>query len=239
MLKLGVNVDHVATVREARKALLPDPLEAALICERAGAFGITAHLREDRRHMNDADMEKLVANVKALNMEMAVTEEMIGIASKLKPHSCCLVPEKRQELTTEGGLDTVGNLNSISGAVKRLQAAGIIVSLFIDPEEKQIRAAHEVGAEYIELHTGAFANASGEEQERELERLIKGAELAHSLGLNVNAGHGIDYENISGILQIPHLKELNIGHSIIARAVIVGINTAVCEMCDLMSEYPS
>ena len=239
MLRLGVNVDHVATVREARKATFPDPLEAALLCEKAGAWGITAHLREDRRHMQDADMERLVANVKALNMEMAVTEEMIEIASSLKPNSSCLVPEKRQELTTEGGLEVAGNLPVVKDAVSRLQDAGITVSLFIDPDERQIEAAGESGAEYIELHTGSFANASGAEQEDELTRLITGAELADKVGLKVNSGHGIDYQNISGILMIPHLQELNIGHSIVSRAVIVGMFDAVKEMLDLMSEYPS
>jgi pyridoxine 5-phosphate synthase len=238
MLKLGVNVDHVATVRQARKALLPDPLEAALICEQAGAHGITAHLREDRRHMQDSDMEKLVAKVHFLNMEMAATAEMVKIASKLKPAHCCLVPEKRQELTTEGGLDVIGNLAEITQTTKDLQKAGIIVSLFIDPEDRQIEAAVQSGAEFIELHTGAFANHSGKEQHAELKRLSKAAELANKLGLKVNAGHGIDYENISGILEIPNLVELNIGHSIIARAVMVGMYEAVKEMIDLMNEYP-
>jgi pyridoxine 5-phosphate synthase len=183
-------------------------------------------------------MEALVSHVQRLNMEMAATEEMIGIASKLKPHSSCLVPEKRQELTTEGGLDVAGNLDWITSSVSRLHDAGIIVSLFIDPEKTQIEAAKASGAEYIEMHTGTFANASGKEQAKELERLVKGSELANSLGLKVNAGHGIDYENISGILEIPNLQELNIGHSIIGRAVIVGIDQAVREMLDLMSQYP-
>ncbi len=237
MLKLGVNVDHVATVREARGVSYPDPLAAAMICERAGAWGITAHLREDRRHMQDADLQVLAKNVKNLNMEMAATNEMLKIASDLHPHSACLVPEKRAELTTEGGLEVAGNFDWISEATRRLQQAGIIVSLFIDPEADQIKAAREAGAEYIELHTGAFANCSGEEQESELERLIAGAELGESLGLKVNAGHGIDYHNIQGILRIPHLHELNIGHSIIARAVMVGIEQAVKEMLELMAPY--
>lgn len=240
MLKLGVNVDHVATVREARKVSYPDPLEAALICEKAGAFGITAHLREDRRHMQDHDMERLVANVRALNMEMAATEEMLTIAARLKPHSCCLVPEKREELTTEGGLDIAGNAEWITESVARLQNAGIIVSLFIDPEKTQIEVARASNAEYIELHTGAYAEAHDESAaNKELERLIDAAEFANQIGLNVNAGHGIDYKNISGILTIPDLLELNIGHSIVSRAVIVGIHNAVKEMLDLMSEYPS
>jgi pyridoxine 5-phosphate synthase len=207
------------------------------LCEQAGAWGITAHLREDRRHINDADMAALVKQVKRLNMEMAATEEMITIASALRPHSSCLVPEKRQELTTEGGLDVAGNAAWITEAVRRLQAAGIIVSLFIDPDKRQIEAARASGAEYIELHTGAYANVSGAEQRQELERLIAGAEFAESLGLKVNAGHGIDYNNMAGILEIPHLHELNIGHSIVARAVMVGMETAVKEMLALMYAY--
>ena len=238
MLNLGVNVDHVATVREARKISYPSPLKAALLCEKAGAWGITAHLREDRRHMNDQDMVELKANVQRLNMEMAVTEEMVKIASDLKPYSSCLVPEKREELTTEGGLDVVGRFDAVKSATERLQAKGIIVSLFIDPDEKQIKAAAEAGCEYIELHTGSFANETGKAQRNELKRLIKASELATGLGIKVNAGHGINCENIDMILEIPHLHELNIGHSIIARAVIVGIDQAVREIADLMSLYP-
>ncbi|MCP3968344.1 MAG: pyridoxine 5'-phosphate synthase [Lentisphaerae bacterium] len=238
MLNLGVNVDHVATVREARKVDYPSPLEAALICEEVGAWGITAHLREDRRHIQDHDMVELKAKVKRLNMEMGATEEMLGIACNLKPHSSCLVPEKRQELTTEGGLEVAANLDWITESTKRLQDAGIVVSLFIDPDEAQIKAAAKTGCEYIEMHTGAFANQTGAAQEAELQRLIKAAELANSLGIKVNAGHGIDYKNIAGILEIPHLHELNIGHSIIGRAVIVGIKQAISEMIDLMREYP-
>ena len=237
MLNLGVNVDHVATVREARKVSYPSPLEAALICEKAGAWGITAHLREDRRHMQDDDMEKLAANVQRLNMEMGATEEMLKIASELKPYSSCLVPEKRKELTTEGGLDVLSDKNWIKDAVSQLHNAGIIVSLFIDPDKYQIEAAKESGAEYIELHTGSYANVKGEEMQKELNRLIEAATFANSIGLNVNAGHGIDYKNIDGILKIPFLKELNIGHSIIARAVITGIENAVKEMKDLMKGY--
>ena len=237
MLRLGVNVDHVATVREARGVSYPNPLEAALLCEQVGAWGITAHLREDRRHMHDHDMVELVAKVKYLNMEMATTEEMLNIAAELKPYSSCLVPEKREELTTEGGLEVAGNLKWITEATQRLQANGIIVSLFIDPDKTQIQAAKDSGAEYIELHTGTFANNSGQAQRKELDRLIVGAEFGESLGLKVNAGHGIDYINIAEILEIPYLHELNIGHSIIARAVIVGIEKAVSEMIDLMRPY--
>ncbi|MDD5698454.1 MAG: pyridoxine 5'-phosphate synthase [Victivallaceae bacterium] len=238
MLNLGVNVDHVATVREARQAAYPSPLEAALLCEKAGAWGITAHLREDRRHIHDHDMAELKARVRRLNMEMAVTGEMLQIAAGLKPHSACLVPEKREELTTEGGLDVQGRFEAVAAAVKQLQAAGIIVSLFIDPDEVQIKAAAATGCEYIELHTGAFANQEGKWQLSELKRLIKASKLATGLGIKVNAGHGINYDNIDLILEIPHLHELNIGHSIIARAVMVGINQAVREMIDLMSVYP-
>lgn len=239
MLKLGVNVDHVATVRQARRAELPDPYEAAKACIKAGAVQITAHLREDRRHIQDADMVKLCSKIKIVNMEMAITPEMIKIASKLKPHSSCLVPEKRQELTTEGGLDVAGNLKSVKDAVKKLQKQGILVSLFIDPVSEQIEAAAATGAEFIEMHTGSYANASGAAQKKELKRLVEGAKLAHKLGLKVNAGHGIDYKNIKGILQIPHLVELNIGHSIIARAVMTGMHKAVADMVKLMSKYKS
>ena len=213
MLKLGVNVDHVATVRQARLAAEPSPLEAALLCQEAGAWGITAHLREDRRHMQDADLQILAANVNFLNMEMAVTDEMLNIAVSLHPNSCCLVPDK-------------------------LHGSGVVVSLFIDPDERQIRGAAAAGADYIELHTGAYSNAApGAPREMELTRLIKGAKLAHELGLNVNAGHGIDYKNIDGIKRIPYLCELNIGHSIVGRAVIVGMKQAVSEMLALMADY--
>jgi len=237
MLKLGVNVDHVCTVREARKVAKPDPIEAALICEKAGAVGITAHLREDRRHMQDADLEALAEVVQALNMEMGATEEMVQIASRIKPKYCCVVPEKREELTTEGGLDILGRFDWICECTGKLMDAGIIVSHFIDPDVEQIKAAKDTGAEFIELHTGSFANASGAEQEEELHRLIAASEYAHEIGLKVNAGHGIDYDNIQGIKRIPHLCELNIGHSIVGRAVIVGMHQAVDEMMDLMKDY--
>ena len=237
MLKLGVNVDHVATLREARKAKFPSPIEAALICEEAGADGITAHLREDRRHINDADMERLTRTVKRLNMEMAVTDEMVSIASRLKPANCCLVPERRQELTTEGGLDAVAGLSRLKDAVAKLKGNGIVVSIFIDPELKQIDAAKESGAQFIELHTGSFANAEGKAQDKEVERLVVGALHAREIGLCVNAGHGIDYVNIKKILDIPHLHELNIGHCIVSRAVMVGMRQAVAEMIALMDEY--
>jgi len=237
MLKLGVNIDHVATLREARKAKFPSPIEAALVCEEAGADGITAHLREDRRHINDRDMEALASTVKRLNMEMAVTEEMVSIACRLKPANCCLVPEKRQELTTEGGLDAAGRLPELKAAVARLKGAGIAVSVFIDPEERQIDAAKASGAEFIELHTGSFANAKCAAQDKELERLVAGALHGRKAGLGVNAGHGIDYVNIAKILKIPHLHELNIGHCIVSRAVIVGMRQAVSEMIERMRPY--
>ncbi|MEA4862018.1 MAG: pyridoxine 5'-phosphate synthase [Victivallaceae bacterium] len=237
MLRLGVNIDHVATLRQARGEAFPSVVEAAKACEAAGAWGITAHLREDRRHINDVDIVAIHSNVKHLNMEMAVTDEMIKIASDLGPNSCCLVPEKRMELTTEGGLNVAENLSKVSRAVAALRARKIKVSLFIDPDERQIVLAREVGADSIELHTGSYANASGVDQVRELDRLIAGSEIAAGLGLGVHAGHGIDYENIAGILKMPHLTELNIGFSIIARALFVGLPAAVSEMRALMDTY--
>lgn len=236
-LKLGVNVDHVATVRQARLAKSPSPIVAAMSCERGGAWGITAHLREDRRHINDSDIRELATIVKNLNMEMAVTDEMVEIATEILPNSCCLVPEKREELTTEGGLDVVTHYEKVKNAIKKLHAKNIIVSLFIDPVDEQIKAAAELGSDYIELHTGAYANAFGQDQLDELLRLKQGAELANSLGLKVNAGHGIDYFNIEGILTIPFLHELNIGHSIVGRAIEVGMEQATSEMRELIKSY--
>ncbi len=236
-MRLGVNVDHVATLREVRKGSCPSPLDSALACEKAGAWGITAHLREDRRHIQDSDMKLLVSKVQRLNMEMGVTEEMILIASRLRPFSACLVPEKRQELTTEGGLDVISDDGRISEAVSRLQSEGIIVSIFIDPDIRQLDSARATGAEYVELHTGALANSQGDALGIELERLVEAAEHAHAIGLNVNAGHGIDYVNINHILKIPHLRELNIGHSIVSRAVFCGLGQAVEEMLELMKGY--
>ena len=236
-MNLGVNIDHVATVRQARLAERPSPLEAALLAEEGGAWGITAHLREDRRHIQDRDIEALVARVRRLNMEMAVTPEMLAIATRVRPHSCCLVPEKRAELTTEGGLDVAGQPEKVRDAVARLKGAGIVVSCFIDPEEPQLAAAAAAGVDYVELHTGTYSNTSGAARAVELERLKHAAEFAHSAGLRVNAGHGIDYENIAGILTVPHLCELNIGHSIVGRAVMVGMVQAVREMVQLMQAY--
>ncbi len=237
MLNLGVNIDHVATVRQARLGIEPRPLDAAKACETAGCFGITAHLREDRRHIQDQDIIDLAKTVKNLNFEMAVTDEMVDIALKVKPNSVCLVPEKREELTTEGGLDVISLKDKLGEIIPKFKTAGILVSLFIDPVNQQIKQAADLETDYIELHTGTFANASGAEQDEELDRLISASEYATFLGIKVNAGHGIDYVNIEKIKKIPHLHELNIGHSIVARALTVGMQSAVKEMMDLMSDY--
>jgi pyridoxine 5-phosphate synthase len=244
MLKLGVNIDHVATLREARYRGRgrgePDPVAAALECEGAGAHGITAHLREDRRHIQDRDVRLLREKIRTrLNLEMANSPEIAAIALKLKPDIICLVPEKRQEVTTEGGLDVAGNLASLTETRKRMSDNGIEVSLFIAPDPEQIEAAAKTGADFIELHTGSFAEsfADGLKHEPELQRLIAGAKQAHELGLEVNAGHGLNYENLSVLCQVPHLVELNIGHSIVSRAISVGISQAVREMLSLMKGY--
>jgi pyridoxine 5-phosphate synthase len=245
MLKLGVNIDHVATLREARYRGRgfgePDPVAAAKICEAAGAHGITAHLREDRRHIQDRDIWKLREIVKTrLNLEMANVPEIAGIALKLKPDIVCIVPERRLEVTTEGGLDVVGAEKSLAETRKKMNDAGIEVSLFIAPDEKQIEASARTGAQFIELHTGQFAEEfqtaeSGKRKaETELQRLISGARQAHALGLKVNAGHGLNYENLAALNRVPNLVELNIGHSIISRAVFAGLDTAVREMLRLM-----
>jgi pyridoxine 5-phosphate synthase len=244
MLKLGVNIDHVATLREARYRGRgrgePDPVEAALVCEAAGAHGITAHLREDRRHIQDRDVWKLREVIRTrLNLEMANAPEIIGIALKLRPGIVCLVPERRQEVTTEGGLDVVANLPALSDTRKKMNDAGIDVSLFISPEPAQVEAAARTGSQFIELHTGAFAESMDEERERaaQLQRLIDAAKQAHSLGLRVNAGHGLNYRNLPLIHRVPHLVELNIGHSIISRSVVSGLHRAVEEMLALMAGY--
>jgi pyridoxine 5-phosphate synthase len=249
MLKLGVNIDHVATLREARYRGRghgePDPVAAALVCEAAGAHGITAHLREDRRHIQDRDVWKLREVIKTrLNLEMANSPEIVDIALKLKPDIICLVPERRQEVTTEGGLDVVGNEKALTETRKKMTDAGIAVSLFIAPAIDQIDAAARIGAEFIELHTGAFADSFFEHSDKassvsELNRLIGGAKHAHTLGLKVNAGHGLNYENLKVLHQVPHLVELNIGHSIVSRAVTVGLSAAVKEMLRLMESYPA
>ncbi len=236
MLQLGVNIDHIATLRQARGGSEPDLLSGAVIAEKAGADGITVHLREDRRHIQDVDVFELRKRVKTkLNLEMAVSEEIVGIALKLKPHNVCMVPEKRQELTTEGGLDVCARKKKISEAVKRLRKKKIIVSLFIDPELKQVKAAGEVGADCVELHTGAYANAGTQRLKgKELARLRKSAELAVNLGLVLNAGHGLDYKNVTPVAGICGMNELNIGHSIISRAITVGLENAVKEMKNLL-----
>ena len=232
---LGVNVDHVATLRQARGTDYPDPVEAALLAENAGADSITIHLREDRRHIQDHDIERLKAAMRThMNFEMAVTDEMIGIAKRIGPSDCCLVPEKREELTTEGGLDVAGQLDKVAAACDELAQQDIRVSLFIDPDSVQLDAAKAAGAPVVELHTGAYADASGSAREDELQRVVSAAAYGDKIGLIVNAGHGLHYENVNPIAAIPEIVELNIGHSIVARAVFDGISVAVSEMKRLM-----
>jgi len=233
---LGVNIDHVATLREARGTYYPDPKQAALIAEKSGADSITLHLREDRRHIQDADVFELksMLNTK-MNLEMAVTEEMLKIAEKVKPEDCCLVPEKREELTTEGGLDVAGQLDKLQEAVSRLHAAGIKVSPFIDPEPKQIEAVARIGAKIFEIHTGHYADArSAEARQEHFNKIVAAAELGEKLGMQVNAGHGLNLSNVELIAKIPQIVELNIGHSIIAQAVFDGLAKAVADMKALM-----
>jgi pyridoxine 5-phosphate synthase len=231
-LKLGVNIDHVATLRQARGTTYPDTLEAAKICAEAGAVSITVHLREDRRHIQDADVYRLAeACPLPINLEMANSEEIVNIALQIKPAEVCLVPEKRQELTTEGGLDVIRNFQTLENTVERLQQNGSEVSLFVEADRDILKASADIGARVVELHTGAFCDATGSSEANALLRkLIDGAEFARSLGLQVNAGHGINLNNIGDILKIPHLDTLNIGHSIIARAVFQGLENAVREM---------
>ena len=237
-LRLGVNIDHIATLRNARGVRYPDPVHAAAIAEQAGADGITIHLREDRRHIMDRDVRMLKQTLNVpMNLEMAVTDEMLAIAEEIKPRYCCLVPEKREELTTEGGLDVAGQLNTVTAAVERLAAAGITVSLFIDANEQQIDAAKASGAPLIELHTGQYAEAETlVEQATELRKIAEGARYAAGLGLQVNAGHGLHYHNTLEIAQIAQIGELNIGHAIIARAVLVGLETAVRDMKNILNK---
>ncbi|MDC4590103.1 pyridoxine 5'-phosphate synthase [Acinetobacter baumannii] len=229
---LGVNIDHVATLRQARGTAYPDPVEAALICEQAGAEGITLHLREDRRHIQDDDVRRMRPLLKTrMNLEMAVTDEMVEFAKEIQPQHVCFVPERRQEVTTEGGLDVVGNFEKVKAATQALAAIGCDVSLFIDADFAQIDAAIACGAPTIELHTGAYADATTEqEQQKELARIVKGVEYAASKGLVVNAGHGLNLKNIAPIAAIPQIHELNIGHSIIAESVFVGLVQAVKDM---------
>ncbi|GAB6067484.1 pyridoxine 5'-phosphate synthase [Methylothermus subterraneus] len=232
---LGVNIDHIATLRQVRRTSFPEPVQAALLAEQAGADGITAHLREDRRHIQDRDVRLLRQLIHTrLNLEMAITEEMLALAAEIRPHACCLVPEEREELTTEGGLDVIGRFERVRDACRRLSALGIQVSLFIDPEEAQVEAAHRAGAPVIELHTGRYAEAGGSEQQRELAKLQAAAALGARLGLQVHAGHGIHYHNVQAIARIPEITELNIGHAIVARAVFTGLTEAVREMKRLM-----
>jgi len=246
MLKLGVNIDHVATLREARYRGSshgePDPVMAAQICEDAGAHGITAHLREDRRHILDRDLASLRSSIRTrLNMEMAATPPMVELAIRTKPEIVCLVPENRQEVTTEGGLDVRTHWKTLMEVRERLNHAKIEVSLFINPELVQIEAASLAGVQFIELHTGAFAEAFGNPAQRDLEldRLIKASQTAASLGLKVNAGHGLNYQNVPTLFAVPHLLELNIGHSIISRSIKTGIFAAVREMLEVMKGYPA
>lgn len=240
MPRLGVNIDHVATVREARGVDYPDPVTAAALAELAGAECIVVHLREDRRHIKDRDLRILKETVQtALNMEMAATEEMIRIASEIKPEIATLVPEKREELTTEGGLDVVGNLKKVGEAVQALTGAGIKVSLFIDPQVEQIEASRDVGGDAIEIHTGAYCEAKTPHQvNEELKTVIGAARKAHALGLEVKAGHGLNYVNVGPIADIPEISELSIGHCIVARAVLVGMERAVRDMIALIQRPP-
>lgn len=237
-IKLGVNIDHVATLRQARGSRYPDPVHAALAAEQAGADSITLHLREDRRHIQDRDVELLAELLQThMNLEMAVTDEMLAIAERIRPSDCCLVPERREELTTEGGLDVRGQQSRIAAACSRLAAAGVRASLFIDPEPEQVEAAVAAGAPVIELHTGAYAEAATTTQQAaELARLAAAAERAHGLGLVVNAGHGLHYHNVKPVAALPQLYELNIGHSIIAQAIFSGLHQAVADMKRLMLE---
>jgi pyridoxine 5-phosphate synthase len=236
-LHLGVNIDHVATLRQARGTTYPDPVSAALIAEKSGADSITLHLREDRRHIQDRDLYALQEAMQTrMNLEMAVTEEMLRVAMDVAPGDCCLVPEKREELTTEGGLDVAGQLEKIADACARLAGQGIRVSLFIDPDARQLEAAVQAGAAVVELHTGTYADTDGAEQQDELERVVSAAFYAEQIGLIVHAGHGLHYENVSAVACIPEIVELNIGHAIIAQSVFDGIGVAVGRMKQLMNE---
>jgi len=237
---LGVNIDHIATIRQARGTPYPDLLEAIRVIEAAGADGITLHLREDRRHIQDADVEAARAAITTrMNLEMAATQEMVAIAARLGPGECCLVPERREELTTEGGLDLLGQERHLSQTCARLAAAGVRVSLFIEPDPAQIEAAARIAAPVIELHTGRYADLpAGEGQEAELDRLRRAAQQARSLGLQVNAGHGLHYDNVYTVACVPGIKDLNIGHAIVARALFVGLAAAVTEMRQRISPDP-
>lgn len=235
-IRLGINIDHVATVRQARRASYPDPLLAALLAEQAGADSITVHLREDRRHIQDRDVRALRSALQTrMNLEMALTGELLDIACELRPADCCLVPEKRAEVTTEGGLDVVSQLPRLTQAAQRLAAAGVRLSLFIDPDPGQVEAAARCGAPAIELHTGAYADSTGAAQAAELSRLLSSAQLGVRLGLSVHAGHGLHYHNVQPVAAIREIVELNIGHAIVARAIFTGLGTAVRDMKALMT----
>jgi pyridoxine 5-phosphate synthase len=235
-LRLGVNIDHVATLRQVRRAAFPDPLLAALVAEQWGADSITLHLREDRRHIQDHDVERMRAALQTrMNLEMAATEAMIAIARRLRPHDCCLVPERREELTTEGGLDVAAQVPRLQEVCAALREAGSRVSLFVDPEPRQLEASLEAGAPVVELHTGAYAEAGGERQAMEFARLVEAARFASRIGLTVHAGHGLTYHNVQPVAAVAEIVELNIGHAIVARAVVDGIAVAVREMKALMT----
>jgi pyridoxine 5-phosphate synthase len=236
MARLSVNIDHIATIREARKGNEPDPVTAASLAELAGCDGIIVHLREDRRHIQDRDVEILRKTIKTkFNLEMAATAEMVKIAVKIRPDMCTLVPEKRQELTTEGGLDLLGNFTHLKATVSKLQKGKILVSLFIDPDPEQINAAKEMKADYVEIHTGIYSNArTTKETDRELKKIVESVSLASQLGLGINAGHGLNYHNIQPLVNLSEIDEFSIGHSIIARAVLVGFERAVKDMIDLI-----
>ena len=234
-IALGINIDHVATLRQARRARYPDPVHAALLAEQAGADNITLHLREDRRHIQDADVATLAGLLQTrMNLEMANTTEMVAIASRIRPADCCLVPERRAEITTEGGLDVAANAAALRDSCAALAAAGIRVALFIDPDRNQVEASARVGAPVVELHTGQYAEGHGADAARELERLRDAARHAAQLGLEVHAGHGLHYQNVQPVAAIPQIVELNIGHAIVARAVFTGLEPAVREMKSLM-----
>lgn len=234
-MRLGINIDHVATLRNARGGILPDPVRAAKLVKVSGGDMITAHLREDRRHIRDADMERLKREIDLpLNMEMAVTPEMVEIALRLRPEAICLVPERRQEITTEGGLDVISGFAAIRDATARLQDAGMLVALFINAGDAQLEAAAKTGAKAVELHTGAYADAQGAAQQVELEKLQKGARRAAQLGLDVHAGHGLTFDNVSAVAAIPEITELNIGHFLMGEALFTGLSTAIMRMKKLM-----
>ena len=236
-LRLGVNIDHVATVRNARGGAFPDPVRAALLAEQSGADGITAHLREDRRHIRDEDIVALKRDLKIpLNLEMAATDEMLAIALRHKPHAACIVPEKREERTTEGGIDCIGQHNRLRPIVAALVDAGIRVSMFIEPDRKQLDAARALGAPVVELHTGAYANASGEAQAKLLKHIHNAAESGADLGLEVHAGHGLTYDNVKPIAAMPHIRELNIGHFLVGEAIFAGLAESIQKMRTLMDE---